>query len=356
MALQFSPPQILQDSNSRYFISFRISDRRFRFSSGKVLGLNLNPNKVGRAESETLAQHLQVAFHKALLDGWSPVQVPVTESLTTREAVMQFFPTHHLSEKYSYELLQTKEAVLQFLKISGLSKLPLTELSRVHCSTYLAARHTPSTFNHERQRLSAVLKPALEQLELANPVLRIPQQTTKAVLHQPFESVSEVLEELKEFNGNLYLCCLITYGCLLRPHKEVRELRWSDFLEGLKFIQLPGKRNKSGRVRVVPVPDFVRAELSELEPHLNVFSNQAQPFNPSYFKSLWTRFKAQSQGVGKEQTLYSFRHTAALELFNRTGDIRKLSAAMGHSSLEVTLGYLKHMARTELTADDMPRL
>ena len=56
--------------------------------------------------------------------------------------------------------------------------------------TYLAARHTPSTFNHERQRLSAVLKPALEQLELANPVLRIPQQTTKAVLHQPFESVA----------------------------------------------------------------------------------------------------------------------------------------------------------------------
>ena len=29
---------------------------------------------------------------------------------------------------------------------------------------------------------------------------------------------------------------------------------------------------------------------------------------------------------------------------------------MGHSSLEVTLNYLKHMARTELTENDMPRL
>ena len=212
MALQFSPPQILQDSNARHFISFRISDRRFRFSSGKVLGLNLSPNKAVKGESETLAQHLQVAFHKALLDGWSPVQVPVAESLTTLEAVMQFFPAHHLSEKYSYELLQTKKAFLQFLKISGLSKLPMKEFSRAHCNAYLAARHTPSTFNHERQRLSAVLKPALEQLELVNPVLRIPQKKTKAVLHQPFESVSEVLEE--DTDSTKALIALATLFCI----------------------------------------------------------------------------------------------------------------------------------------------
>ena len=30
--------------------------------------------------------------------------------------------------------------------------------------------------------------------------------------------------------------------------------------------------------------------------------------------------------------------------------------AMGHSTLEVTLGYLKHMARTELSQEDMPQL
>ena len=38
------------------------------------------------------------------------------------------------------------------------------------------------------------------------------------VLHKPIDNLPEVLEELQAFNYNLYLCCLLTYGCLLRPH------------------------------------------------------------------------------------------------------------------------------------------
>ena len=74
------------------------------------------------------------------------------------------------------------------------------------------------------------------------------------------------------------------------------------------------------------------------------------------FKSLWTRFKAKSDLVSPMQTLYSFRHTAAIALLEKTGSVTKLSRAMDHSSLEVTLGYLRNLGRTELTADDMPSL
>jgi len=37
------------------------------------------------------------------------------------------------------------------------------------------------------------------------------------------------LEIAKLKKEELYLCCLMTYGCLLRPHREIRELN----LEGL---------------------------------------------------------------------------------------------------------------------------
>ena len=226
---------------------------------------------------------------------------------------------------------------------------------------FLNQCETASTFNHERQRLAAILKPAYSNLELSNPIHGIQQRKVATAMHEPFENVAAVLEEIRDFNDNLYLCCLITYGCLLRPHKEVRELSWQDIAPDLSRVKLSGKRNKSKRVRVVPVPDFVKEELRKRKAMSNakednIFSMDVEPFNPSYFKSLWTRFKRKSLSVRKEQTLYSFRHTAALDLFSRTGDLRKLSAAMGHSSLEVTLGYLKHMARTELTSDDMPML
>ena len=56
----------------------------------------------------------------------------------------------------------------------------------------------------------------------------IKPKNTKQCLHKPFEDVSAVLEDIKSFNENLFLCCLLTYGCLLRPHREIRQLTWGD--------------------------------------------------------------------------------------------------------------------------------
>ena len=82
------------------------------------------------------------------------------------------------------------------------------------------------------------------------------------------------LKSIKEYNKQLYLCCLMTYGCLLRPHREIRELTWSDFSDDLKYIHLSGNRNKSGRNRIVPVPSYVRDILVKGERHHNIFSNK----------------------------------------------------------------------------------
>ena len=49
------------------------------------------------------------------------------------------------------------------------------------------------------------------------------------------------------------MCALLTYGCLLRPHHEIRLLRWGDFSDDLSYITLSGSRVKSKRNRVVPV-------------------------------------------------------------------------------------------------------
>jgi len=218
----------------------------------------------------------------------------------------------------------------------------------------------------------------------------------------------------------LYLCSLMTYGCLLRPHREIRELTWSDFSDDLKYIHLSGNRNKSGRNRIVPVPSYVREILTKGEPHHNIFSGRPQPLNQDYFKTLWSRFKRQSntleQGqtlysfrhsgaieifkrtsyvreiltkgephhnifsgrpqplnqdyfktlwsrfkrqsstLEQGQTLYSFRHTGAIEIFKRTGSITKLQKAMGHSSINVSLTYLRGLEIAELREEDMPML
>ena len=163
-----------------------------------------------------------------------------------------------------------------------------------------------------------------------------------------------MLDEIKLFSENLHLCCLMTYGCLLRPHREIRELKWRDFSEDLNFINLSGNRNKSGRNRIVPVPSYVRDVLVKKEPHHNIFSGKPQPLNQDYFKTLWSRFKKQSNLLEQEQTLYSFRHSGAIEIFKRTGSLTKLQKAMGHSTINVSLTYLRGLEVAELTEEDMP--
>ena len=82
----------------------------------------------------------------------------------------------------------------------------------------------------------------------SNPMEGFKAKKTKAKLHKPYtRDRSLILSELKPYNHNLYLCCLMTYGCLLRPHREIRELKWSDFSDDLGYIHLSGHRNKSGK-------------------------------------------------------------------------------------------------------------
>jgi integrase len=232
--------------------------------------------------------------------------------------------------------------------------LPTKKLDRRVVAEYLSHQNTPSNFNHERARLSSIVGDIVGQQDLPNPCARIATKKTKQSLHKPFEDVSAVLEDIRSFNENLFLCCLLTYGCLLRPHREIRQLTWGDFSDDLTFISLSGDRNKSGRNRIVPVTLSVRAYLTPKERHLNIFSSSPTPFNHDYFKTLWGRYKTQSELIQPEQTLYSFRHTGAIDVFKRTGSLTVLQQAMGHASLAVSLGYLRNLEVPVLTADSMP--
>ena len=65
------------------------------------------------------------------------------------------------------------------------------------------------------------------------------------------------------------------------------------------------------------------------------------------------RFKKQYNLLEKEQILYSFRHSGAIEIFKKTGS-NQLQKAMGHSSINVSLTYLRGLEIAELKKEDMP--
>ena len=60
--------------------------------------------------------------------------------------------------------------------------------------------------------------------------------------------------------------------------------------------------------------------------------------------------------IEDNQTLYSFRHTGAIDVFQRTGSLTKLQQVMGHSNMTVSLRYLRNLELPTLTMEDMPVL
>jgi len=77
--------------------------------------------------------------------------------------------------------------------------------------------------------------------------------------------------------------------------------------------------------------------INELQSYLSGIKEKIEPHNPSCFYKLWSRCKLESNLLDENQTLYSFRYTGAIEIFNRTGSITKLQEALEHYSVNVSL-------------------
>ena len=146
---------------------------------------------------------------------------------------------------------------------------------------------------------------------------------------------------------------------LLRPHREVRCLSFRDFNSDFSQVSLSGHKVKSKRNRVLPVPEVVRAELLKRftgNKNDNVFTLNDTTYNRDYFKTLWSRYKTQSNLLEQDQTLYSFRHTSAIKVFEKTGSLQKLQQVMGHSDMKVSLTYLRGLEMKQLDVEDLPEL
>jgi len=330
------------------FINVYYNNTRYRFWNGKAIEIKLKC-----IDNPPL---LKAAFELKLREGWRPKskkkivkEVPVTVIKALKQGV-EMKVKQGCSERFIKDAKRIVTLWERYEKEHQIKNLTLDKLQPLHIKNFLVR---PNWCAKTQRTIKSTLSPLLTEFK-PHLVQSIKLKKPTSTLHKPFDNINEILESIKVYNKQLYLCCLMTYGCLLRPHREIRELTWSDFSEDLNYIHLSGNRNKSGRNRIVPVPSYVRNILVKGEPHHNIFSNKPQPLNQDYFKTLWSRFKRQSIVLEQGQTLYSFRHSGAIEIFKRTGSITKLQKAMGHSSINVSLTYLRGLEIAELKEEDMP--
>ena len=342
-----SYPKVCRRYDGLYYIDFKLNTKRYRIFSGSKIGSSLSPNtyplKLRKPKTELLAKEV----YDFLVRNEYSFDKPMSR-LERFDKLMSAKLCEPLSSSYRKALYDLSNKLRQRLVKSG-------DINVEYIDSLVLKYSNNTSYNTTRRHLNVLINFLYDNgFKIQKSSLRSKRQVE--TLHKPIKGLVSVLESVKSYSPNLYVCCLLTYGCLLRPHKEIRLLKWSDFSDDLTYINLSGNRVKSKRNRIVPVPLYVRKELVlGLSSH-NIFSGRDKPFNESYFSNLWKRFKRHNKSIETGITLYSLRHTGAIEIYKRTGSLHKLQKAMGHSTINVSITYLRGLEIPELEDSDMPRI
>ena len=360
-------PTITKKSRQEYLVAFWYENKRYRYSSGKAIGLELQPNIFPVAQRLQQVTLLCAAYTLEIAKGWRPEVKPIYHQKTlTIGSIAAFVLLRKLSlsysESYKKELEYTEKVWKRYISNMGIEHKPIEALTTELIRDFIYSEApSPASMRNLKRNISALLKDELEANGILLSLKRIPLPKTAQELHKPISNVSALLAEVKDYNYNLYLCCLMTYVMLLRPHREIRCLTFMDFNTDFSQVSLNGNRVKSKRNRVIPIPSVVQRELQAryslvLNRRVNVFTLKEEEHHKDYFKGLWTKYKNQSVLIEPQQTLYSFRHTGAINVFEKTGSLLKLQQVMGHSDMKVSLTYLRGLEVKQLDVEDLPEL
>ncbi len=363
-------------TNTRAYVKVYIDGVRHRFYNGSCIGLNLHPNRCKTLkERDRALSKLCFSLRKKLEAGWTPAETQKTKVYADSHAgvviakAIEEMKSQDLSALYKRDVSQVGATFTLYITAIGLVREPIEEITPYVIEDFLHQFNSSATnYMNKRRTLGGIFSRLVRNGVIStNPVSKTTRQKEKSLLHEAFthETLKAVLQHLEKEHPCLYLCALVMYGCLLRPHQEIRMLTRKHLNEDCTKITLSGDSNKSGRVRTVFVPEYVRSELlkrgiPQFKDSWNIFTKSDVPYNESYFNTAWSRVKealVKAGVISNEQTLYSFRHTAAINVYMKTKDLYKVQQAMGHSSMTVTLTYMRSLGlMNAVSLDDAPEL
>lgn len=362
------------DMNQRGYVYFYFNKARKRFFDGSNVDLDCNPSTAtNHKQRQQELERLQYHLHRLLLAGWDPSFIrEESNSLLTTDLQEEYLRTlfaANLSKRHVDEVIR----YAQYLRDYALKHYPTLRTSMVTSDIIQEFLDTFTSsaayYMIARNRISGVFTLLKKVKKLGvNPIEKTSTQKRVTKRNRPFteKQFKQVLEQVKNTSDNLYLCALLMYGCFLRPHEEIRNLKRDNFNEDLTMISMDGSAVKGRRLRVVPVPQYVRDEmirrgLDTLDPDRNIFTRKKTPFaSHDYFVTVWKRVKKnllKSNIIQEGHTFYSIRHTAAILLFKRTQDLPKLSQLMGHADVNITLVYLRSLGvLLNISESDLPMI
>ena len=161
------------------------------------------------------------------------------------------------------------------------------------------------------------------------------------------EQIEEIKKIISERNPKLWLFIQFIYYCYLRPN-EIRQLKKSHIQLATRQIFIPNYISKNNREGYVTLPESFYKELAiaeELKSDQEYIFPGSLPDKPISKNMMGLRFHKliKELNLGKDYTLYSWKHSGVVSAYNAGVDIKTIQNQCRHQSLEQTDVYLKSL-------------
>ena len=363
-ALTYTSPTLVSEKRGRTYVFFRnlVTKEAFKLYSGKDFGMP-TCRGLDSKEKEIYYRSLLSMVNHQLSIGWTPEaevkqKVVIDFSFTEAAAELEkFIPKADYGDKHKYSLLWYLKSLKQ-----AYSGSQLNDITTASLTAFIMKRHTGSntSYNTARRYYRGIFN-LFQQLGYMdfNPVSDIKAKRAESTINAAFtpKELTALFEYLKVTDLILYRVAILMYTTFLRPHQEIRLLKAKFFNFEAKQLILPPRYTKNGKQTTIPLQSIILDEfefVQTLDSEDPIFGN----VNPFYFSTKWGKKVRDIYPLKENQTLYSIRHTAAVETYKRTKDVALIQRLMHHSSMEVTIGYLRSLncGLNGITADMYPSI
>lgn len=324
-------------SKGKWFVYYSYLDPvTFKFKRFKVYE---DINRIPLSERMDYAKDLVYAVNKCLEYGYDPFREVKVKDWTLGQGINYFkqkIPELGLREKTMQGYFSFIE---QFTKYWNRKNLPLRQINRNDCHALLMTlkkeRSWGNTMFNNGLTFGRLMFSFFIQNGLTdkNPFKEIkPLQETKTQ-NQPFTDKDWKLI-LKEAEPELRRFMQFLYYTGSRPN-EARQLKYEHILRDRKLVYIPGVLSKGKKDGYIPVNE----QFLNLFPEGKgfIFGTAKNTFTLK-FTALKRRLK-----LNDSYTLYSTKHTRAVHLAQDGATPYAIMQLFRHSSLDITMSYLRDL-------------
>lgn len=353
----------------RVFYSYRNPEsgkfQRFQVSiSSKIL------TKTNR---HILAKEKIKAINLKLQKGWSPFAEEDPKFSNLIGALRQILTIkERTTRNRTYRTYKNiVNTFITWLDEKKLHTLSAEELNYTHARRYMDhlltnKKYAARTYNNHLSDLRTIFNVLIaREFILINPFSKIemlPFEEAEIIAFSP-EELSVVVNQLPEYNYNLYIAAMLVFYCFLRP-QEIMRLKIGDIDLKREIIVVRGRVTKNKKQETIKIPAtmvnlLVEWKTMDMPIHWHLFNRELEPgikeFPSTRLAEQWRKF---ADSVGIERVMYDLKHTGAGMAIDNGMNLRDLQMHLRHSSLAVTQQYLEKFRNlvSERFLDQFPDL